>query len=351
MVELLSVYSPTGHEAEAVSVFVDLARGLGLDAWVDEAGNGLAAPPLAERRASVLLAGHIDTIEGFVEPREEGGEVSGRGAVDAKGPLASMLTALALLAERDPALPVAVAALVDEEGESRGARSLAERRRVPPFVVIGEPTGATRVAIGYRGGAKLRVFCEGAGGHPASPWAGDSALDKLLAFVLRLRELSGRSAREVTAAVTVLVAGSDPRALPETAECVVDLRVPPGFSVEEAVARIESTLERDCRSGLISMERPFSVRPQDPVPRSLGRALLELGLKPAYALKAGTSDFNVLGPLTESIAAYGPGDPSLAHTSLEKVSVDELALAVEVYLRAVSYLLSSYRPSRAEKLG
>jgi LysW-gamma-L-lysine carboxypeptidase len=67
----------------------------------------------------IMLLGHYDTVPGKLRVSVRKGTVSGRGAVDAKGPLAAMLVA-ASLSER----PVRVAAVVGEEGDSRGVREL-----------------------------------------------------------------------------------------------------------------------------------------------------------------------------------------------------------------------------------
>jgi LysW-gamma-L-lysine carboxypeptidase len=334
LVRLLKAYSPTGREAGAARVFIEEARRLGLKAWTDGVGNAYAAPPQT-REVRVLLAGHIDTVEGWVEPGFDGVWVWGRGAVDAKGPLAAMLAAAHIIAGRDGSAPVAVAALVGEEGDSRGARYLAASGRVPAYVIIGEPTGATRVAVGYRGSVRVRVECRGEGGHTASPWAGDSALDKLIDFLVKVRA-GFQEARLDRPTVTVIMVrgGRAGNVLPTSAEALLDARIPPGSSLEELLTELRGILHRDCRLEALDYTPPVRVRVSDRVPRALIRALLRHGIKPRPSVKAGTSDMNILAPYTDSIAAYGPGDPSLAHTMREKVSVEELGLAALVYADA-----------------
>ncbi len=125
LLRLLEAYSPTGREDEAREVLVEVSRALGLNVRVDGVGNVLATKGGGER---VWLVGHYDTVPGRLPVRKIDGRIYGRGAVDAKGPLSSMLVA-ASLAEA----PVTVAALVGEEGDSRGARHLLSGE-LPPYV-------------------------------------------------------------------------------------------------------------------------------------------------------------------------------------------------------------------------
>jgi LysW-gamma-L-lysine carboxypeptidase len=86
--------------------------------------------------------------------------------------------------------PVRVAAVVGEEGDSRGVRELL-KGGLPPYVIVGEPTNTVGVAIEYRGGAKLILRCRASGGHSSSP--GDSAIEKLISCLERIQgSLNGR---------------------------------------------------------------------------------------------------------------------------------------------------------------
>ncbi len=341
---LVSIPSPTGQEEAAVEAFTREAEALGLEAWIDGAGNAFAAPPMLSGEPLVMLAGHIDTVEGWLAPGMDEAWVWGRGAVDAKGPLASMLVAAARLASRDPGAPVLVAALVGEEGDSRGARHVLAQGPRARFAIIGEPTGGDGVVIGYRGSARVVVECVAFGGHPASPWVGSSALELALELLEALRRLYppiGVSRPTVTP--VMLRAGDGGNVLPTRATIILDLRIPPGHSLDGILEEIESATPQGCTARLAgNYTPPVRVSLNDPVPRALVRALLANGVKPRPAVKAGTSDMNLLAAEAESLAAYGPGDPSLAHTQVERVRAQDLALAVRVYEEAVEYLVEKY---------
>ncbi len=321
MVDLLKAYSPTGHEEKARSVLTDIADELGLKVEVDDVGNVLARKGDG---GNVWLVGHYDTVPGNLPVKWSDGIIMGRGAVDAKGPLSAMLVAASLSKH-----PVTVAALVGEEGDSRGARYLL-KRRLPPYIVIGEPSNTTGVTVAYRGGAHLRILCRGRGGHSSSP--GESAIDKVIDSILELRKLAlGTRYEEPSGVVTLIEGGEAQNVIPKRASATIDLRVPPGMKPENLIREMETKLAEGCHIELGWITPPVVVRPNDPVPRAIIRSLLKLGKKPKLLRKYGSSDMNLLHSEVRSISAYGPGDGRLAHTDEEAVSVDELELAVEVY--------------------
>ncbi len=330
LVELIKAYTPTGEEERGQKVLVELCKELGLDVEVDGVGNVIARKG---EGGKVWLVGHYDTVPGEL-PIYVNDHVTGRGAVDAKGPLAAMLVAASTLE-----FPVTVAALVGEEGDSRGARNL---EISADYVIIGEPSNVNGVIIAYRGGAHLRLTCKGRGGHSSSP--GDSALDKLLEVIAAFKLLApGKRYEEPSAAVTVIRAGHSFNVLPTLAEAEVDLRVPPGFEVDEVISKLRGSLREGCSLEVRWSVPPVKVSPSDPVPRALIRSILKAGMKPKLLKKYGGSDMNILREKVKSIAAYGPGDGRLAHTDEERVSVEDLRKAVVVYREAVREL--SVRPT------
>jgi len=323
LIRLLRVYSPNGKERILEDELVRIARELGLEAHSDPVGN-----VIAERGdARVALVGHYDTVPGELEVVISGGEVRGRGAVDAKGPLASMLVAASL-----SSCPVMVAALADEEGESRGALSLLERG-IPDYVIVGEPSNASGVVISYRGSARLILECRGRGGHSSHP--GDSAIDKLIDSLSSIR---GYGFPGASLSVIRVQGGSPFSVLPKSASAELDLRFSGRGDAHVIAEEISKLIREGCEARLRRVTEPVSVKPSDPVPRALMRAILSSGARPKLLRKYGTSDMNLLASKARSIAAYGPGRSELAHTDEEAISLDELEFSVGVYLRALEYL-------------
>ncbi|AEM39592.1 N-acetyl-ornithine/N-acetyl-lysine deacetylase [Pyrolobus fumarii 1A] len=335
---LVEVYAPTGEEERLHPVLREIAEELGADYVIDEVGNFFIVS--GDGHPNIVLVSHLDTVPGELPVRVEGTTVWGRGAVDARAPLLAMVYAAALY--KGPCT-VWGGGVVAEEGDSRGAWHLVRKGVKPDYIIIGEPSGTTGVVIGYRGSAPSRVVCRGRGGHGASPWDADSALEKLIDYYVSLRNRSGRSFNEITAVATIIRAGDYPNKLPEEAVAHLDVRVPPGKSIEDVRAFLEEGLPRDCRVEVLGYTPGIRVRPNDPVPRALIRGLIREGAKPRILLKHGTSDMNILAQVARSIAAYGPGDSRLAHSTEERVDAKEVLLATRVLIHAIRELCETLR--------
>ena len=90
----------------------------------------------------------------------------GRGSVDAKGPLACFVDAVAQVGAKDGWQFVVIGA-VEEERDSEGARFVATQYK-PDFAIIGEPNQWDRVALGYKGSAWANVTVKRGQAHTAS---------------------------------------------------------------------------------------------------------------------------------------------------------------------------------------
>ena len=57
------------------------------------------------------------------------------------------------------------------------------------------------------------------------------------------------------------------------------------------------------------------------------------GGEPAFTLKTGTSDMNLVAPVWQCpTVAYGPGDSSLDHTPQEHISLNEYQKSIRVLI-------------------
>jgi len=85
-----------------------------------------------------------------------------------------------------------------------------------------------------------------------------------------------------------------------------------------------------------SEEPPFRADKNNPLVRAFLSAIRDGRGKPAFALKTGTADMNVVGPVWGCpIVAYGPGDSALDHTPNEHLGLAEYERAIEVLERAL----------------
>ncbi|HEX9106530.1 MAG TPA: M20/M25/M40 family metallo-hydrolase, partial [Longimicrobiales bacterium] len=178
---LLERYSPTYQEKEAAAFLTGQLSEAGFSTFIDEAGSAVAMKGSGSHE--ILLLGHIDTVPGQIPVRREGDLLYGRGAVDAKGPLACFAAAAARVTP-PPGWRVTVIGAVGEEEDSRGARHLRSRHH-PAMLVIGEPSKWDHITLGFRGSVWLNYQVARPVGHTAGP--DESACEAAVAFWQRVR--------------------------------------------------------------------------------------------------------------------------------------------------------------------
>src|SRR3954463_7411029 len=174
---LVEVPSVSRHEGDAVKWLVARMRERGFRASIDDAGN--AVGEIGDGPRHVVLLGHIDTVPGEIPVRIEDGELWGRGAVDAKGPLCTFVAAAAAAAPDLQAEVTVVGAVGEERLGSPGAREVATWD-APDFCVVGEPSGWDAICLGYRGTFGFHYRLRQPSRHTAGP--GESAGEQAIAF-------------------------------------------------------------------------------------------------------------------------------------------------------------------------
>lgn len=344
--ELVRIKSTSGDERRSVEFLVDSMRSFGLETSIDEAGNAVGwragdAIGGAPWRDLILL-GHIDTFPGNPPVRREGDLLYGRGSVDAKGPLAAFVVAVANAPSIPPGVRVMVAGAVEEESAtSRGARHLAATLR-PAACIIGEPSRWDGVTLGYKGRAIVRYELDRGCSHSAGPE--ESAADSFVRWwheVCRdVRTLSPDDNgvfHRVQAGLRDV--NTDGDGLRERIEAAAGFRLPPGV----AGAQIEEICRRHAGPASIRVSgvEVAHVEPRSsPVASALTAAIRSMGGVPRTQVKTGTADLNVVAPVWNCpIAAYGPGDSSLDHTPDEHVSMTDYHRAIGVLGRAVGIIV------------
>jgi LysW-gamma-L-lysine carboxypeptidase len=357
--ELVATPSVSGDERAAVARFVSGAAALGLHAEIDAAGNGVAStvPRPSESDGvthgsesgtcsaarTIILLGHIDTVPGDLPVRIEDGILHGRGSVDAKGPLATMLFAAAR-AKLPEGVAVHVIAAVGEEALSPGANHIARTIR-PDACIIGEPSGWDGVTLGYKGCLNVRASVQRSSTHSANPepTAPDTLFEwwsRVLAFAARCNDSNAPVFDQLQASITSWSASND--GSNDRAALKANFRLPPTLSLaelqRELIALATPTVQLKCNEG----EEAYTTTRDDPVVRTLSAAIRNEGGASRHKRKTGTADFNVVAPIWQCpIAAYGPGDSSLDHTPNEHLLLDEYHRSIRVMQGAIELLATT----------
>ena len=182
---LVAVPSLSRQETAASAWLVEQMHALGYErAFVDAVGNAVGEMGPENARHTIVLLGHIDTVPGNIPVRIEasanGPVLYGRGSVDAKGPLATFVAAVAKLgagwAHAHNVRLVVVGAVEEEYATSKGARFICARfdgqnEPIPTACIIGEPSSWRRVTLFYKG----RILVELEASQPMAHTAGPDA--------------------------------------------------------------------------------------------------------------------------------------------------------------------------------
>jgi LysW-gamma-L-lysine carboxypeptidase len=336
---LLRHYSPTGSESDAVNFLVGQMNAAGFQARVDATGNAVGV--LGEGPREIVLLGHIDTVPGEIPVRIDEGCLYGRGAVDAKGPLACF-TAAAARVGSPPGWRIVVIGALGEEGDSRGARGILGEYR-PDFLIVGEPSGWERITLGYKGSAWYRYTVQRALTHTAARDA--SACETAVAFWNRVEAWAAernagqeRAFTQVTPGLRGMQSGGD--GFIETAELNLNFRLPPGLepaALDAALRELAEEGELVCLDGIPA----YRADKNTALVRAFLAGIRAAGGTPGFTLKTGTADLNLAAPAWGCPAvAYGPGDSNLDHTPHEHIEIAEFIRGVDV-LEAVLRTLAA----------
>jgi len=348
--ELLSIPSPSGQEDAVAEYLVQQMVALGFRARRDEVGNVVGTLGNVGTERTIVLLGHIDTVPSLIPVRREGGRLYGRGAVDAKGPLAAFVLAAARVAPQLNGVPfdrahdvrLVVVGAVEEEAHSRGARHLTRTMQPPDCVIIGEPGGWEGITLGYKGVLNVdyrlaRPARHSASGQPTPAEEAVAFWNRLAAHAAALN--GGRAWRFDTLDPALQAIRTFGDGLQERVEMSIALRLPPGLDV----VALQQEMRAWCNGTQLTFpysEPPFQAEKNTVPVRALLWAIRAEGGRPRFKLKTGTSDMNVVGPAWGCpIVAYGPGDAALDHTPDEHTEIEEFRRGVDVLAQALEILV------------
>lgn len=334
---MLACSSTSGHEGPLAALMEERMSKLGFDAGIDQCGNiiGEIGDPDGP---TIMLMGHLDTVPGEVPLRRDGDHLFGRGAVDAKGPLATMVMAAVAAAEAGVQARFLVAGVVEEEvASSRGAHHLVASQPRPDALVVGEPNGWDGLGIAYKGRTGVTLDVRRPPAHTSAP--AERAVEAAVGVWQAVRDyldqlpVQGNGDFDRPIAALTRIDGDIIRAKAE-----IVCRVPPGFDFEDFERHLDhltagEPTRLDERTAAVEQDR------RDPVVRALCASIRGAGARPRLKRKCGTCDMNILVPAWNvPAAAYGPGDSALDHTDHEHVSITELERGAGVLADALAIL-------------
>ncbi len=335
---LVKIYSPSAQEHEAANYLVAQMKGLGFHSFVDDAGNAVGVLGAGPRE--IVLLGHIDTFNGEIAVRIENGKLYGRGAVDAKGCLATFVSACSEVGTREGVRFVVIGAVEEECATSKGAR-FAVNQYKPDFCIVGEPSGWDRITLGYKGRVLVDYYLERPMTHTASN--ARAATEQAVEFWNQIAIYAANYNQDKNGIIAQLDPSlryirSDDDPFVDRVSMRIGIRVPTGLTIHQVEQQV-SKFSDGAKIAFSSREEPFRAEKNNALVRAFLGAIRAEGGTPAFSLKTGSSDMNIAGPAWNCpIVAYGPGDSSLDHTPNEHLDLAEYERAIHVLARVLAEL-------------
>ncbi len=266
-------------------------------------------------RPLVTFSTHMDTVPPFFASREDSEFIWGRGACDTKGLMSAMILAVeALLAEGERR--VALLFVVGEERNSAGAYAASQDSRGSKYLINGEPT-ENKLILGSKGALRFEVVAKGRMAHSAYPHLGESAIERLLDALERVRKVKlpndpvlGHS----TLNIGTIQGGRAPNVIPDHAQAEVFIRlVDDGNSTRRAIAQAVA--------GFAEAREVLCI------------PAVHLGSLDGFetGVVAFTTDIPAFNGSWGQPFLFGPGSIHVAHTDEERVPKHELVEAIEIY--------------------
>jgi len=331
--QLISIKSITDspHESEPIESRL-ISKKKGKLNLVAEIGKG---------KRSILLNSHFDVVPAknqLFKPKVRQNLLFGRGAVDAKGPLAAMITAFIELSKLKIHGKVVLCCVCDEENSGEfGSRTVVKNGITSDYNIFGEPTDFN-VIIAEKGFIRLKIKIFGKEAHAAYPNKGINAITLATKMIIQLQDLIYHIHHPLlsdpTFSVNLITGGKKINVVADYCEFCMDIRYLPNQSKPLIINQIKKIVD------------------------SIGKGTIEVI---SFGVPCETSEKSILVDIAAKIASkktlgvnfatdarffknrdfiiFGPGKSELTHQEDEQIKVEDLNRAVEYYKKIVIKLL------------
>jgi putative selenium metabolism hydrolase len=378
--EMIAIPAESGKEEQRCERVRQEYEKLGFDeVFFDRLGNVVAR--IGQGPLKILMDGHIDCV-GVGDPaawkhdpfkgKLEKGEVWGRGAVDELPAIACMAYGARILSQRglpDDVSLYLTASVMEEDCDGYCLLHLIEKEGIrPDVVVLGEPTDLN-VFRGQRGRLEATISTQGKSAHGAQCDLGVNALYKMAPVITDIEALNQQLPHDdflgKGSVLVSFVECTTPslNAVPDSARIYIDRRLTAGETVEgamqelrslphlgDAAVELSSYDETSWRGEPAQQEKyyPTWVLDQDhPLVEGVAEAAgAVLDRQPQISRWSfSTNGVASMGRLGIPTVGFAPGLEELAHTTEERVAVDDLVRATAGYS-----LIPEFLAERKEEL-
>lgn len=376
LMDLVSTPSFSSKEEAVIQVIKSEMEKVGFDE-IRIDGLGSIVGRIGHGPRVIAFDAHIDTVypgdlsqwdfDPFT-PFIKDGKVWGRGTVDQKGGMASMVYAAKIIQElglNDQFTIYFTGTVMEEDCDGLCWQYLIKEEKIrPELVVITEPTNMN-IYRGHRGRMEMRVEVKGVSCHGSAPERGDNAVYKVARIALEIEKLNERLRFDPflgkgTITVTETRSASPSLcAVPDAASIHLDRRLTLGETKESAVAEVEEAARQagvaDAKVMVLTYEEPAYTGKIYPTEKYYPTWVLDEKspyLQQAIAAYQGvfnkqplvdkwtfsTNAIAIAGMNNIPCLGLGPGHEVYAHAVNEACPVEHLSAAAAFYAALVATL-------------
>ena len=301
----------------------------------------------------IALVGHSDTVPydpNWTEATnltERDGKLYGRGSCDTKGFIAAALTAVETIDVSKLKKPLALIFTADEEIGLRGAKRLADEKRLKVrYSIVGEPTSLKPIRAG-KGYSLAEVIVKGREAHSAYPALGASAVFRAARLINRLEEIAAQLQEDqhndfdppyTTLNIGLIHGGSAKNVLAGECRFTLEWRPIPTQSSGYLLNLFRSAIQEEthtdpgfeCEVDANRADSGFETPPGSPLITLMEKLTGNESGTVAFGTEA--AQMTLLG--SEAVV-IGPGDIREAHRTGEFVPVDELERCADILRESI----------------
>ncbi len=376
LVDLVKTPSYSCKEKDVIEVIKHKMIGNGFDeVQVDGLGNVIGR--IGNGKKIIAFDAHIDTVYPGerslwdydpYDSRVVNEKVRGRGSVDQKGGMASMITAGKIIKEMNLNNDYTIyftGTVNEEDCDGQCWHYIIKEGNIKPeLVIITEPTNLN-IYRGHRGRMEMTVSVKGLSCHGSAPERGDNAVYKLARIALELEKLNENLHVDPFLGKGTLVvsefksSGPSQCAVPDFASLYIDRRLTKGENKELAVQQVKDACTRAgyedaevkipeyqeaAYTGLVyPVEKYYPtwvLEPESPYLKKAVENYTQLFEKAPFVDKwtFSTNGVSIMGKFGIPCIGFGPGNEVLAHAPNEECPIDHLSSAAAFYAGLVAKL-------------
>lgn len=332
---------------------------------IDGLGNVIGR--LGKGSKIIAIDGHVDTvdtgnIDNWTSDPFSGliadGFVHGRGSVDQKGGVASMVTTLKIIKELgvpDDTSIYFVGSVMEEDCDGLCWKYLIEEEKlIPEMVIITEPTNL-QIYRGQRGRMEIQLSFKGISAHGSAPERGKNAIYEASKVALEIEKLNSRLSFDEflgkgSITISEFKSGSPSLcAVADYARLHIDRRLTWGekestaleelkqiiqnYDAKIVVPYYEETTFTGRKYGMKKYYPTWKLEENNPVIANGVKAYQKLFSQNPLINKwtFSTNGVTINGLYGIPVIGFGPGNEELAHAPNEKVPIHDLMIASAFY--------------------